>query len=194
MCTIIEATRLQFAWPIINHEEHIVREGRVLEDLSEHTCQGWLQGYLLTGRHGLFPCYEAFAPIVDSMMNQYAKFLKMAAEIAWRQPVSSLNYLLSSEGWRQDHNGYSHQGPGFINNLLNKKAQNVRIYLPPDANCLVCTIDHCLTSKDKINLVIGSKQPMPQWLAERQAIEHCVRGASIWEWASTGEGSGVRVQ
>jgi xylulose-5-phosphate/fructose-6-phosphate phosphoketolase len=151
-------------------------------------CQGWLQGYLLSGRHGLFPCYEAFAPIVDSMLNQYAKFLKVSAEISWRRPVSSLTYLLSSEGWRQDHNGYSHQGPGFINNLLTKKARHVRIYLPPDTNCLLSTIDHCLTSTDKIILVIASKQPMPQWLSMPEADEHCRNGASIWRWASTREG------
>jgi xylulose-5-phosphate/fructose-6-phosphate phosphoketolase len=149
---------------------------------------GWLQGYLLTGRHGLFPCYEAFAPIVDSMLNQYAKFLKAAAEVPWRKPVTSLTYLLSSEGWRQDHNGYSHQGPGFIDNLLTKKAQHVRIYLPPDTNCLLSTINHCLTSLDKINLVIASKQPMPQWLSMDEADEHCRHGASIWRWASTNDG------
>ncbi|MBA3765619.1 MAG: phosphoketolase family protein [Acidobacteria bacterium] len=186
---IFEATNRQFACSTDPQDDHIGREGRVLEILSEHTCQGWLQGYLLTGRHGLFPCYEAFAPIVDSMMNQYAKFLKLSAEVAWREPISSFTYLLSSEGWRQDHNGYSHQGPGFINNLLTKKSRHVRIYLPPDTNCLLSTIDHCLTSTDKINLVIASKQPMPQWLSMDDAIEHCRRGASVWRWASTDEGS-----
>ena len=188
LSVIFEATSRQFAWPVSLQDEYIGSAGRVLEILSEHTCQGWLQGYLLTGRHGLFPCYEAFAPIVDSMMNQYAKFLKVSAEIEWREPVSSLTYLLSSEGWRQDHNGYSHQGPGFINNLLTKKAHHVRIYLPPDTNCLLSTINHCLTSKDKINLVIASKQPMPQWLSMDEANEHCRRGATIWRWASTFEG------
>ncbi|HEX8844705.1 MAG TPA: phosphoketolase family protein [Pyrinomonadaceae bacterium] len=193
LTAVFEATNRQFAWPVGARDEHIGREGRVLEVLSEHTCQGWLQGYLLTGRHGLFPCYEAFAPIVDSMMNQYAKFLKVSAEIEWRKPVSSFTYLLSSEGWRQDHNGYSHQGPGFINNLLTKKAQHVRIYLPPDTNCLLSTVDHCLTSTDKINLVIASKQLMPQWLSVEDAVEHCRRGASVWRWASTHDGEDPEV-
>ncbi len=188
LSAVFQATSRQFAWPIDLEDEHIGSAGRVLEILSEHTCQGWLQGYLLTGRHGLFSCYEAFAPIVDSMMNQYAKFLKLSSEIGWRKPVASLTYLLSSEGWRQDHNGYSHQGPGFINNLLTKKANHVRIYLPPDTNCLLTTINHCLTSTDKINLVIASKQEMPQWLSIDEADEHCRKGASIWRWASTFDG------
>ncbi len=145
------------------------RDGRVLEVLSEHLCQGWLEGYLLTGRHGLFPCYEAFIPIVDGMMNQYAKFLKASGEVPWRKPVSSLNYLLTSEAWRQDHNGFSHQGPGFINNLLTKKGHTYRIYLPPDANCLLSTMDHCLRSINYINLVIAGKQPMAQWLSMEEA-------------------------
>ena len=185
---VFEASDRQFAWPTDARDDHISRSGRVLEVLSEHTCQAWLQGYLLTGRHGVFPCYEAFAPIVDSMLNQYAKFLKASAEVSWRTPVSSFTYLLSSESWRQDHNGYSHQGPGFIDNLLTKKASHVRIYLPPDTNCLLSTINHCLTSMDKINLVIASKQPMPQWLAMKDADDHCIRGASIWRWASTDGG------
>jgi xylulose-5-phosphate/fructose-6-phosphate phosphoketolase len=188
LSAVFEATLRQFAWPTAPHDESIGPRGRVLEILSEHTCQGWLQRYLLTGRHGLFPCYEAFVAIVDSMMAQYAKFLKQSAEIPWRKPVSSLTYLLSSEGWRQDHNGYSHQMPGFINTLLNKKAQHVRIYLPPDANCLLSTNDHCLTSTDKINLVIVSKQTMPQWLPIEAADAHCRAGASVWEWASTDGG------
>jgi xylulose-5-phosphate/fructose-6-phosphate phosphoketolase len=182
---VLDATKRQFVWPHDPHDEGVGPRGRVLEILSEHTCQGWLQGYLLTGRHGLFPCYEAFVVIVDSMMAQYAKFLKQSAEVPWRKPVSSLTYLLSSEGWRQDHNGYSHQMPGFINTLLNKKARHVRVYLPPDANCLLSTIDHCLTSMDKINLVIASKQPMPQWLSAAEADAHCRDGASIWKWASS---------
>jgi xylulose-5-phosphate/fructose-6-phosphate phosphoketolase len=188
LTAVFEVTRRQFEPPTDPRDEYIGPSGRVLEILSEHTCQGWLQGYLLTGRHGLFPCYEAFVPIVDSMMNQFAKFLKQAGEVPWRAPVSSFTYLLSSEGWRQDHNGYSHQGPGFINNLLTKKAKHVRIYLPPDANCLLSTIDHCLTSLDKINLVIASKQPMPQWLGLEEAVAHCRAGASVWRWASTDGG------
>jgi xylulose-5-phosphate/fructose-6-phosphate phosphoketolase len=188
LSAVFEATPRQFLWPTDRRDEFIGRRGRVLEILSEHTCQGWLQGYLLTGRHGLFPCYEAFVAIVDSMMAQYAKFLKQSAEIPWRAPVSSLTYLLSSEGWRQDHNGYSHQMPGFLNTLLNKKAQHVRIYLPPDTNCLLSTIDHCLTSTDKINLVIASKQPMPQWLSIEDADAHARAGASVWRWASTADG------
>ncbi len=185
---VFETTDRQFLWPVDPQDDGIARAGRVLEILSEHCCQAWLQGYLLTGRHGLFPCYEAFAPIVDSMMNQYAKFLKVSAEVSWRKPVSSFTYLLSSEGWRQDHNGYSHQGPGFIDNLLTKKARHVRIYLPPDANSLLSTIDHCLASTDKINVVIASKQPMPQWLPIDEAFEHCRRGATVWRWASIDEG------
>ncbi|HET6574404.1 MAG TPA: phosphoketolase family protein [Fimbriiglobus sp.] len=188
LSAVFEATARQFVWPTGPRDEAIGPRGRVLEVLSEHTCQAWLQGYLLTGRHGLYPCYEAFVAIVDSMMGQYAKFLKQAAEAPWRAPVTSLTYLLSSEGWRQDHNGYSHQMPGFINTLLNKKARNVRIYLPPDANCLLSTVDHCLTSLDKINLVIASKQPMPQWLTADEAAEHCKYGASVWRWASTFDG------
>ena len=173
------------AWQLPNRagDEALAAEGRVLEVLSEHTCQGWLQGYLLTGRHGVFPCYEAFASIVDSMVNQYAKFLKMAAEVPWRAPVSSFNYLLTSEGWRQEHNGYSHQGPGFINNLLNRKASVTRIYLPPDANTLLVTLQHCLDSLGYINLVIASKQPLPQWLTLEEARAHCRAGASVWRWA-----------
>ena len=188
LSAVFEASGRQFTWPTNPHDDYMCANGAVMEMLSEHTCQGWLQGYLLTGRHGLFPCYEAFAPIVDSMMNQYAKFLKVSSEIPWRKPVTSLTYILTSEGWRQDHNGYSHQGPGFINNLLTRKAQQARIYLPPDTNCLLSTIDHCLTSKDKINLVIASKQPMPQWLPIEDAIAHCRDGASIWKWASTDQG------
>jgi xylulose-5-phosphate/fructose-6-phosphate phosphoketolase len=185
---ILEATDRQYVWPLPEHCEHISADGRVLEVLSEHNCQGWLQGYLLTGRHGIFPCYEAFLPIVDGMMNQYAKFLKTSLEVSWRKPISSLNYLLTSEAWRQEHNGYSHQGPGFINNLLTKKGHTYRIYLPPDANCLIRTIEECLTVTDMINVVIAGKQPMPQWLTRDEAREHCRIGASIWRWASTHDG------
>ena len=185
---VFDATARQYVWPVPPVAENISRDGRVLEVLSEHNCQGWLQGYLLTGRHGLFPCYEAFLPIVDGMMNQYAKFLKSSLEVAWREPVSSLNYILTSEAWRQDHNGYSHQGPGFINNLLTKKGHTYRIYLPPDANCLLSTVDHCLRATNYINLIIAGKQPMPQWLSMKEAIEHCRVGASVWRWASTNGG------
>jgi xylulose-5-phosphate/fructose-6-phosphate phosphoketolase len=185
---VFEATSRAYVWPVKEHDEHLAPDGRVMEILSEHTCQGWLSGYLLTGRHGLFPCYEAFIAIVDSMVNQYAKFLKQSAELPWRTPIASLNILLTSEGWRQDHNGFSHQGPGFIDHLLNKKASAVRIYLPPDANCTLQTIDHCLRSTNYINLVIASKQPMPQWLPPDQAYAHCATGVSVWPWASTDDG------
>lgn len=185
MGAVFQVTDRAYQWPHHPSDEHLGPDGLVVEMLSEHTCQGLLQGYLLTGRHGLFPCYEAFVTIVDSMLNQYAKFLKVSAEIPWRKPISSLNYLLTSESWRQDHNGYSHQGPGFINHLLTKKAWMVRIYLPPDTNCLIQTMDHCLWSRNYINLVIASKQVMPQWLNKQEALEHCRRGATVWRWAST---------
>lgn len=185
---VLTVTKRQYVWPMIPGAEDIGSYGRVMEVLSEHNCQGWLQGYLLTGRHGLFPCYEAFLQIVDGMMNQYAKFLKSAIEVSWRKPISSLNYILTSESWRQDQNGYSHQGPGFINNLLTKKGHTYRVYLPPDANTLLCTMSDCLNKTDHINLVIASKQPMPQWLTMNEAMEHCRVGASIWKWASTNGG------
>jgi xylulose-5-phosphate/fructose-6-phosphate phosphoketolase len=190
---VLEVTRRQYNWPLPEGTEKTGRDGRVLEILSEHACQGWMQGYLLTGRHGLFPCYEAFLPIVDGMMNQYAKFLKASGEVSWRKPVSSLNYLLTSETWRQDHNGFSHQGPGFINNLLTKKGKTYRIYLPPDANCLLSTMDHCLRSTNYINLVIAGKQPSYQWLSMEEAIEHCRVGTSIWRWASSNDGEDPQV-
>jgi xylulose-5-phosphate/fructose-6-phosphate phosphoketolase len=185
---VLQVTQRQYNWPLPRGTEKTGRDGRVLEILSEHMCQGWLEGYLLTGRHGLFPCYEAFVPIVDGMMNQYAKFLKASLEVPWRKPVSSLNYLLTSEAWRQDHNGFSHQGPGFINNLLTKKGETYHIYLPPDANTLLVTIDDCLRTTDHINLIIAGKQPMHQWLTLEEAREHYRVGASIWRWASTNEG------
>ncbi len=190
---LLDVTTRQFNWPTPKYTEKTSVDGRVLEMLSEHMCQGWLQGYLLTGRHGLFPCYEAFIPIVDGMMNQFAKFLKSSREVAWRKAVPSLNYLLTSESWRQDHNGYSHQGPGFINNLLTKKGQVYRIYLPPDANCLLSTIDHCLRSTNYINLVIAGKQEMPQWLTMNEAIAHCRVGASIWPFAGNHGGEDPEV-
>lgn len=182
---LLDATDRAFAWPIRGHAEHLAPGGRVMEVLSEHLCQGWLQGYLLTGRHGLFPCYEAFASIVDSMVNQYAKFLKMSGEVDWRAPVASLNYLLTSEGWRQEHNGYSHQGPGFINNLLSKKASVSRVYLPPDANTLLVTLRRCLSDTDHINLVVAGKNSGAQWLDLDAAERHCRAGAGVWDWAGT---------
>jgi xylulose-5-phosphate/fructose-6-phosphate phosphoketolase len=164
---------------------HLDPDGRVMEVLSEHLCQGWLEGYLLTGRHGLFSCYEAFIHIVDSMVNQHAKWLKVSAGIAWRPPIASLNYLLTSHVWRQDHNGFSHQDPGFMDHVANKKASIARIYLPPDANCLLSVADHCLRSTHLINVIVAGKQPQPQWLGVDAAVRHCTAGAGIWEWASS---------
>jgi xylulose-5-phosphate/fructose-6-phosphate phosphoketolase len=172
-------------WVAQTHEadDHLAPDGRVLEVLSEHLCQGWLEGYLLTGRHGLFNCYEAFIHIVDSMLNQHAKWLKVTRDIPWRAPIASLNYLLSSHVWRQDHNGFSHQDPGFIDHVINKKADVVRVYLPPDANTLLSVMDHCLRSKHYVNVVVAGKNPSPSWLPMDQAIDHCVRGLGIWDWA-----------
>lgn len=169
-------------------DDHIAPEGRVMEVLSEHLCQGWLEGYLLTGRHGLFTSYEAFIHIVDSMVNQHAKWLKVTRTIPWRRPLASLNYLLSSHTWRQDHNGFSHQDPGFIDHVVNKKAEIVRVYLPPDGNTLLSTMDHCLRSRHYINVVVAGKQPMPNWLDMEQAVQHCARGLGIWQWASSDDG------
>ncbi|UDJ84622.1 phosphoketolase family protein [Kosakonia oryzae] len=168
-------------------DEQLAPDGRVMEILSEHQCQGWLEGYLLTGRHGLFNCYEAFIHIVDSMFNQHAKWLKVTRKLPWRAPISSLNYLLSSHVWRQDHNGYSHQDPGFIDHVANKKADIVRIYLPPDANTLLCVADHCLKTWDRINVIVAGKQPAPQWLTLEDAAKHCADGMGIWYWAGTVE-------
>jgi xylulose-5-phosphate/fructose-6-phosphate phosphoketolase len=170
-------------------DEDLSRTGRVMEILSEHMCQGWLEGYLLTGRHGFFNCYEAFIHIVDSMVNQHAKWLKVTRQIPWRKPIASLNYLLSSLVWRQDHNGFSHQDPGFIDHLVNKKADVVRIYLPPDANTLLSVADHCLRSKNYINLIVAGKQPAPQWLTMDEAVAHCTTGLGIWKWASNDNGN-----
>jgi xylulose-5-phosphate/fructose-6-phosphate phosphoketolase len=160
-------------------------DGRVMEILSEHTCQGWLEGYLLTGRHGFFSCYEAFIHIVDSMVNQHAKWLKTSGEIDWRRPIPSLNYLLTSHVWRQDHNGFSHQDPGFIDHVVNKKADVIRVYLPPDANTLLSTVHHCLDSRNHINVIVAGKQPSLQYLSMDEAIRHCTKGIGIWDWAST---------
>jgi xylulose-5-phosphate/fructose-6-phosphate phosphoketolase len=169
-------------------DEHLSEDGRVMEILSEHTCEGWLEGYLLTGRHGLFSCYEAFIHIVDSMFNQHAKWLKVSKEVPWRRPIASLNYLLTSHVWRQDHNGFSHQDPGFIDVVVNKKADIVRVYFPPDANCLLSVADHCLRSRDYVNVIVAGKQAQPQWLTVDAAIKHCTSGIGIWEWASNDKG------
>ena len=168
-------------------DEHLSPDGRVMEILSEHLCQGWLEGYLLTGRHGLFNCYEAFIHIVDSMFNQHAKWLKVTRDIPWRRPIASLNYLLSSHVWRQDHNGFSHQDPGFIDHVVNKKAEVIRVYLPPDANTLLSVADHCLRSRNYVNVIVAGKQPALDYLTMEEAILHCTRGLGIWEWASTDE-------
>ena len=182
---VFEATGRAFMLPMVPSDEFLARDGRVMEVLSEHCCEGWLEGYLLSGRHGLFACYEAFLTIVDSMMQQYAKWLKMSCEVPWRAPIASLNYLITSHVWEQDHNGYSHQGPSFINMLMTKKARIARIYLPPDGNTLLSTIDHCLRSRDYVNLIVASKKPMPQWLSMEDAARHCAQGAGRWNWAET---------
>ncbi len=168
-------------------DDHLAPDGRVMEVLSEHLCQGWLEGYVLTGRHGLFNCYEAFVHIVDSMFNQHAKWLKVSRAFPWRRPIASLNYLLTSHVWRQDHNGFSHQDPGFLDLVVNKKAEIIRVYLPPDANCLLSVADHCLTSRQKVNVVVAGKQPALDYLAIDDAVIHCTRGAGVWDWASTDE-------
>lgn len=182
---VFEETGRMYLGEILDSDESLAHDGRVMEVLSEHLCQGWLEGYLLTGRYGIFPCYEAFALIVDSMLNQHGKWLKACLELPWRKPIPSLNYLLTSHAWRQDHNGYSHQGPGFIESVMQKKGTVARIYLPPDANTLLAIGSHCLKSKNYINLIVSGKQPMPQWLNMEQAKAHAEKGASIWEWASS---------
>ncbi len=188
LSAVFEATERQWTAEIIPGDEHLAAEGSVMEVLSEHQCQGWLEGYLLTGRHGLFNSYEAFVHIVDSMFNQHAKWLKVTRQIPWRRPIASLNYLLSSHVWRQDHNGFTHQDPGFIDVVANKKASIVRIYLPPDANCLLSVADHCLRSRHYVNVIVAGKHPAPQWLTMEEAIKHCTAGIGIWEWASTDRG------
>jgi xylulose-5-phosphate/fructose-6-phosphate phosphoketolase len=169
-------------------DENVSPDGRIMEVLSEHQCQGWLEGYLLTGRHGWFSCYEAFIHIIDSMFNQHAKWLKVTREIPWRAPIASLNYFLSSHVWRQDHNGFSHQDPGFIDHVVNKKSEVIRVYLPPDANTLLSVTDHCMRSRNYVNVVVGGKHPTPQWLDMESAINHCTAGIGIWEWASNDKG------
>jgi xylulose-5-phosphate/fructose-6-phosphate phosphoketolase len=181
---VFEVTTRESVAEILPTDEDISADGRVMEVLSEHQCQGWLEGYLLTGRHGFFSCYEAFIHIVDSMFNQHAKWLKTTREIPWRRPIASLNYMLTSHVWRQDHNGFSHQDPGFIDHVMNKKAEVVRVYLPPDANTLLSVTDHCLRSRQYVNVVVCGKQPAPQWLTMDQAVKHCTAGIGIWEWAS----------
>jgi len=186
---VFEVTDKVFLGPVLPTDEHLSRDGRVMEVLSEHMCQGWLEGYLLTGRHGFFSCYEAFIHIVDSMFNQHAKWLKVTRNIPWRRPIASLNYLLTSHVWRQDHNGFTHQDPGFIDHVVNKKADIVRVYLPPDANTLLSVADHCLRSRNYVNVIVAGKQPALQWLEMESAIQHCTNGIGIWQWASNDQGS-----
>ena len=187
---VFEVTGRAWMADTVPEDDHLAPDGRVMEILSEHTCQGWLEGYLLTGRHGIFSTYEAFAHVVDSMFNQHAKWLKTTrSDIPWRRPIASLNYLLSSHVWRQDHNGFSHQDPGFIDHVVNKKADVIRVYFPPDANTLLSVTDHCLRSRDYVNVIVAGKQPEPQWLDMDAAVKHCTAGIGIWEWASSDEGA-----
>ncbi|MFH1653547.1 MAG: phosphoketolase family protein [Pseudomonadota bacterium] len=185
---LFDVTNRAWLAKTLPEDDHLASDGRVMEILSEHTCQGWLEGYLLTGRHGLFSCYEAFIHIIDSMFNQHAKWLKVTKGIEWRRPIASLNYLLTSHVWRQDHNGFSHQDPGFIDHVVNKKAEIVRVYFPPDANTLLSVTDHCLRSRDYVNVIVAGKQPQLQWLDMDAAIKHCTVGIGMWEWASTDDG------
>jgi xylulose-5-phosphate/fructose-6-phosphate phosphoketolase len=185
---VFEATDRAWDAEVVPGDDHLAPDGRVMEVLSEHLCEGWLEGYLLTGRHGLFNCYEAFIHIIDAMFNQHAKWLKVTRRIPWRRPIASLNYLLSSHVWRQDHNGFSHQDPGFIDHIVNKKAEIIRVYLAPDANCLLSIADHCLRSRNYVNVIVAGKQPALDFLSIDEAIAHCTRGLGIWEWASTDTG------
>ena len=188
LAAVFEVTNKAWNAQVLPTDEHLAPDGRVMEVLSEHLCQGWLEGYLLTGRHGLFSCYEAFIHIIDSMFNQHAKWLKVTRNIEWRASIPSLNYLLTSHVWRQDHNGFSHQDPGFIDHVVNKKAEVIRVYLPPDGNCLLSVADHCLRSRDYVNVVVAGKQPQPNWLTVEEAAAHCARGLGVWEWASNDDG------
>jgi len=188
LSTVFEKTDRAWDASVLPGDDHLSPDGRVMEVLSEHLCQGWLEGYLLTGRHGLFNCYEAFIHIIDSMFNQHAKWLKTTSAIPWRAPIASLNYLLSSHVWRQDHNGFSHQDPGFIDHVVNKKAEIVRVYLPPDTNTLLSVADHCLRSRHYVNVIIAGKQPALNYLGMDEAIAHCTRGLGIWPWASNTDG------
>ena len=182
---IFDATGRAWNARTVPEDDHLARDGRVMEILSEHTCQGWLEGYLLSGRHGFFSCYEAFIHIVDSMFNQHAKWLTTTNDIPWRRPVASLNYLLTSHVWRQDNNGFSHQDPGFIDHVINKKTDVIRVYLPPDANTLLSVADHCLRSRQYVNVIVAGKQPQLQYLDMQQALVHCTKGIGIWNWASS---------
>ena len=191
LSAVLEASDKVWQAQILPVDEHLGRHGRVMEVLSEHMCQGWLEGYLLTGRHGLFNCYEAFVHIVDAMFNQHAKWLKVTRRLPWRRPIASLNYLLTSHVWRQDHNGFTHQDPGFLDVVLNKPSEVVRVYLPPDANTLLSVVDHCLRSRDYVNVVVAGKQPALDFLSMEEAVLHCTRGIGIWEWAGTDRGDGA---
>jgi xylulose-5-phosphate/fructose-6-phosphate phosphoketolase len=186
---LFEVTNRASDAEILPTDDHVAPDGRVMEMLSEHQCEGWLEGYLLTGRHGFFSCYEAFIHIIDSMFNQHAKWLKVTRHIPWRRPIASLNYLLTSHVWRQDHNGFSHQDPGFVDHVVNKKAEIIRVYLPPDANTLLSVTDHCLRSRNYVNVIVAGKQPAPQWLDMDAAVKHCTAGIGIWEWASSDMGT-----
>ena len=186
---VLEVTNRAWMADRYPYDDHLAPDGRVMEMLSEHQCQGWLEGYLLSGRHGFFSCYEAFIHIIDSMFNQHAKWLKVCNHIPWRRPIASLNYLLSSHVWRQDHNGFSHQDPGFIDHVVNKKAEVIRVYLPPDANTLLSVTDHCLRSRNHVNVIVAGKQSAPQWLDMDAAVKHCTAGIGIWEWASNDRNS-----
>jgi xylulose-5-phosphate/fructose-6-phosphate phosphoketolase len=188
LSAVFDITDRQWVAELEPTDENLAPEGRVMEVLSEHLCQGWLEGYLLTGRHGLFNCYEAFTHIVDSMFNQHAKWLKVTRQIPWRRPIASLNYLLSSHVWRQDHNGFSHQDPGFVDHVVNKKAEIIRVYLPPDANTLLSVGDHCLRSRNYVNVIVAGKQPALNYLSMDDAVIHCTRGLGAWDWASNDEG------
>jgi xylulose-5-phosphate/fructose-6-phosphate phosphoketolase len=189
LTAVFEATDKQWQAEVVATDDHLATQGRVVEMLSEHQCEGWLEGYLLTGRHGIFNTYEAFVHIIDSMFNQHAKWLKVTRHIPWRRPIASLNILLASHVWRQDHNGFTHQDPGFIDHVCNKKAEIIRVYLPPDTNTLLSVADHCLRSRHYVNVVVASKHPSPQWLNMDAAVKHCTAGIGIWEWASNDRGS-----
>ena len=187
---VFEVTARQWEAPIVANDESLAPDGRVLDSMiSEHQCEGWLEGYLLTGRHGLFNSYEAFIRIVDSMFSQHAKWLKVTSELPWRRKIASLNYLLASHVWQQDHNGFTHHDPGFLDHVVNKKADVVRVYLPPDANCLLSVVDHCLRSRNYVNVVVAGKHALPQWLSMDAAVVHCTEGIGIWDWASNDQGS-----